>query len=314
MATLYNVAMKNEKKTILISSSLGIVSLVVGACAFLPFMQGRAREGANTEWMKDISDTTLLKDLSIPGSHDTLALYSIGDLAGKCQDLKLTSQLNAGVRFLDIRLKNDNGTLRGCHGFIDQRITFEKVEKQLEKFLDNHPSETILVSIKKEDGSLDGFEDALKEVIDPSHWILDHLPLTLGSARGKAILFSRYADSTIGVPCENGWVDGGNEESKTIFTLPNGILVQDHYCLNNVEDKISEIKETLELSPLSTSLTFNFFSGYLRSYFPPSYAVSVAKPINEKIGEIVENRSKTGVCIMDFVTTDLASKIVGCNQ
>ena len=44
-------------------------------------------------WMKDVDDNTLITTMSIPGTHDSGATHSIFDVAGKCQDTTIKTQL-----------------------------------------------------------------------------------------------------------------------------------------------------------------------------------------------------------------------------
>ena len=113
------------------------------------------QETNNTDyknWMSSVADDTLIEDMNIPGTHDTMALYSIGDLAGKCQSLSLKDQLNIGVRFLDIRLQLNNNELRAVHGIVDQRSTFKEIALTVESFLELNSREFIIMSIKEENG------------------------------------------------------------------------------------------------------------------------------------------------------------------
>ena len=61
--------------------------------------------------MNDLPDSLKLSKISIPGTHDSATLHgcpSIG--AGYCvtQHMKIPEQLSAGIRFFDIRLKQDS--------------------------------------------------------------------------------------------------------------------------------------------------------------------------------------------------------------
>ena len=261
------------------------------------------QETNNTDyknWMSSVADDTLIEDMNIPGTHDTMALYSIGDLAGKCQSLSLKDQLNIGVRFLDIRLQLNNNELRAVHGIVDQRSTFKEIALTVESFLELNSREFIIMSIKEENdpkGSSKSFEEALKGHINEHYWYLGNtMPTKIdASIRGKIILISRYSNSTIGIPANNDWKDNCS------FTLDSGIYVQDKYKLSNVNEK----KEEIEACFAHDGIKINFLSGYLTSYIPPSYAPSVALEINPWIKNKIKTVAKRGIVLYDFVTTDL---------
>ena len=93
---------KLDKKgiTVLACSALVFVFSLIG---FSNILSQHNEDTKYSKWMSKLSDDTALRDVSMPGSHDTMALYSIGNLAGQCQSLSLKDQLNLGVRFLDIQ-------------------------------------------------------------------------------------------------------------------------------------------------------------------------------------------------------------------
>ena len=246
-------------------------------------------------WMKEKADDTALRNLAIPGTHDTVARYSIGDLAGQCQTLEIKDQLNIGVRFLDLRLQQDGNSLKGMHGIVDQRISFPDIVKTIDAFLNDNPSEFIIASIKEEGdakNSNESFETTLKKQIS-SKWVADtSFPSTLGEARGKVYILSRYANSTIGIPAYDGWTDNAS------FTLPNGIYVQDTYK-TDVKTKKQEIESCF--AHVGSPLKINFLSGYVPGSFPPSYAPSIANDINPWIDVNIGNYDDKGIVLYDFV-------------
>ena len=101
-------------------------------------------------WMSYIHDDTKISDISIPGTHDSGATHSIFDVSGKCQDLSIKQQLRVGVRFFDLRLQLVNDEFKIVHSFVDQRLSFKKVMKDLSNFINENNSEFIIISLKKE--------------------------------------------------------------------------------------------------------------------------------------------------------------------
>ena len=83
-------------------------------------------------WMSGIPDDRYLCEINLPGTHDSATAYcknatdnyvrffgrpvfNAGEYA-KTQSLTLPEQLNAGVRYLDLRLSAKQGELLLCHG------------------------------------------------------------------------------------------------------------------------------------------------------------------------------------------------------
>lgn len=145
-----------------------------------------------SDWMSDLPDELPVTSLTLPGTHNTCALY--GWPIGTCHTRPLSRQLSDGIRFLDLRLSQSKGTLALYHGIQSQYITFKEVLETLYEFLKSHSKETIVVSIKQEDFTK-GFSDAvLGEILRNKDlwWLEKDLPSTLLLARGKLILFSRF--------------------------------------------------------------------------------------------------------------------------
>ena len=272
-----------------------VVSAVLG---FTGVFTQRYNDNKYAKWMAGLDDNTSLREVNMPGSHDTMALYSIGNLAGQCQSLSLLDQLNLGVRFLDIRLKQDGDELKAVHGFIDQKSNFEKINETVTKFLQDNPGEFIIMSVKEEaDASkpIGSFEDCLKKQINNKYLLDTSLPSKVGEVRGKVVLLSRYNNPTIGINAYNGWLDS------TSFTLPNNdIYIQDEYKITSPEQKVDAIKKCFNES--GHALKINFLSAYRTNYIPPSYAPSAALDINVWINKYIGDYADRNIVLYDFVT------------
>ena len=228
-----------------------VMALAVAALLFIPLTETGDRsyvQGA-ADWMANLDDEVLLSDITLPGTHDSATQYSELAFVTKCQALSISEQLQAGFRYLDIRLGDDgNGNLELYHGFthcktgiFGENLGLEQVLADCYAFLESHPTETIVFCVKQEHGDLPvgEFEVLLQTVIarDPGKWLLtDHVP-TLGNARGKLVLMRRYVDAagyelTGGIPAL--WEDQGghSDVTKHIEAAPNGsytLWVQDRY-------------------------------------------------------------------------------------
>ena len=292
--------MKITNTQIRVATIMSVPVLLAGLIGFTPFLKLGNDKGNYVEWMKNVDDSTSLREINMPGSHDTMALYSIGNLAGQCQSLPLYDQLELGVRFLDIRLQEDHNTLKAVHGFVDQRASFASITKTIEKYLDEYPTEFLIMSIKEEataKNSTISFEDSLKTYLTSDIYLKgSDIPTNLGEVRGKVMLLSRYANSTIGVPAFNGWQDS------TSFTLSNDIYVQDTFRITSASQKQEEIVKCF--NEPGHALKINFLSAYKTNYFPPSYAPSSALDINPWINKEIANYSDRNIVLYDFVNEE----------
>lgn len=299
--------MTNVKKYLSVIGTMVIIA-VLSILALVPI--GRVKETDATRWMSFIDDSKKIIEMSIPGTHDSGALHSIADVAGKCQDLTIEEQLRIGVRFLDVRLQLVRDELRVVHSFVDQASSFSEVMDDIAQFLHKNPSEMLIVSIKEDADAVDSnlsFSDAVSREMRLFEEIVarrNALPETLGEARGKVWVIARYGGNEIGVSAGGGWQDS------TTFEL-NGMYIQDNYCVDSAKEKIDDIDATLRYSLANTGhLVLNFASCYLDNAFPPSYAGTAAKAVNGwLLDTLAETEGSTGVLIMDFVTSDLVKMV-----
>jgi 1-phosphatidylinositol phosphodiesterase len=105
---------------------------------------------SNTSWMGDIPDDVLVTALSIPGTHDSGCIEGPIGIA-KTQNVDISEQLNAGIRFLDIRLAHYQDNLFVHHDVIYMGKSYKDVLRICADFLAQHPTETILMSVREED-------------------------------------------------------------------------------------------------------------------------------------------------------------------
>jgi 1-phosphatidylinositol phosphodiesterase len=143
----------------------------------------RTPEGAMGEfishslWMRDIPDNTRVTSLSIPGTHNSCSIYGPFGFA-KTQDLDLSDQLDAGIRFLDIRLSHYQDNLFVHHDLVHMGKSYADVLDICSSFLKQHTSETIFMSVKDEgrcDSALGRFAPSRvfgKSRGDPMSWVI----------------------------------------------------------------------------------------------------------------------------------------------
>ncbi len=221
-------------------------------------------------WMSGIPDESYLCEINLPGTHDSATAYcknstdnyvwffgrpvfNTGEYA-KTQLLTLPEQLNAGVRYLDLRFSPKDNTLFLCHGNNEKLAAVNKIIKilrffnpfrllpgrsgaplftldaefyayedeqctvnltcgsvfgQIKAFLTDHPSETVIVTAKKENGDTEAFlrlfkeqVEALKTEINPAtrkaylytengNGVYTKMP-TLSEVRGQIVLMTPF--------------------------------------------------------------------------------------------------------------------------
>lgn len=150
----------------------------------------------STQWMKGLLDTESIYDVSIPGTHDSASRY--GGWYVQTQTLDIPQQLKAGIRFLDIRLRSIGGSLAVHHGEVYQNMMFGDVLGQVKKFLQDNPSEFVMMRVKEDYGSDPKFADVVNTYMKAPQftsyiWRGVSKP-TVGEVRGKIFILKDYDD------------------------------------------------------------------------------------------------------------------------
>jgi 1-phosphatidylinositol phosphodiesterase len=211
-------------------------------------------------WMRELRDDWSLAALSIPGTHNSptchVALPSV-----RCQAVGPREQLDNGVRFFDVRVQvsTSETDLVLVHSAFPVSLTgnkyFHDLLAEIYGFLDANPSETLIMSIKRE-GIGKGTDQILSKYLhseqrycaDANRWWTEPRIPRLGEARGKIVLWRRYGnDDSLNGEYDGrgfgldaaGWPDNCADEP----TAGPGIArVQDFYEIDqshNIGRKIS---------------------------------------------------------------------------
>lgn len=272
-----------------------------------------------SNWMANIADSTKLTALSIPGTHNAGARFEQISHTAKCQELTIEEQLNAGIRFLDLRCRHTNNTFSIYHGSVDQHQSFSAVQASCIAFLIAHPSETILLSIKEEykaNKNSQPFETTLNASIlaNPDRWYVhDSIP-SLGEARGKLVLLRRFSatNEPFGIAATH-WKDNSTFDSDS----PKAVLsIQDQYKVTNHLEKWNAIESMLIASKQSTDnrLYINYTSGYEPKLFGIPSITSVVNFIHPRLVDFLESLTgKLGIVVLDFATEELSRLIIASN-
>ena len=123
------------------------------------------------DWMINLDPQKKFTDLSLPGTHDSVAMYG-GD-AVKTQSMNLMNQLWSGIRAFDIRLKctDDGKFLVGFHGRYYQYINLDDILETMTQFLNSHDKEALFVRIKNEANEQDNDGgDACAGIYSSNFW------------------------------------------------------------------------------------------------------------------------------------------------
>lgn len=257
-----------RKAAFIICLIISIVTLLQGASFSLAADAGKTEEEKFRDlanWQGDLDPDTPITEVNTPGTHDS-AMFGIGsalwDGAGFAhnQDKTFAEQLSIGVRYIDGRFcyvnkKNADETenIFCCHGgFIpemnDKDISLKDLLGELNKFLDEHPTEYIFLPYKCE-SEKDMTAINLNQLLTQIFWQLsqdnderymiayagDRVP-TVEEAKGH-IIFSINSNSGIfsdHVSIANTYSDGTDKKVKELSSA---------FDINNVRKLSKEPKK-----------------------------------------------------------------------
>ncbi|WVQ85619.1 hypothetical protein IAT38_007785 [Cryptococcus sp. DSM 104549] len=244
-------------------------------------------------FLGQLPDDTPLGNISLPGTHESCALY--GFPISQCQQPGTTigQQLLDGVRFLDVRLRVVGDDLLMYHGPRSQRSSLTALLKVLHAFLTAHPTETLLLSLKQETPPWhSAFSERVHTAFSPyleKFWFLEERIPLLGEVRGKGMLLTRFDRDK---ETEGQWPEGmGVHPSRWPDSRREGfdwdcggtqVRTQDWYRVKTflqIPEKFeaitSHLHPTLLPSPaVSPPFTLSYTSA---SYFPLSLPTIIAK-------------------------------------
>ena len=234
---------------------------------------------SGNNWMKFIADNQLVRNMTIPGTHDsytwTLRDDGIIDEGGCTQGVSDISQFNFGCRYFDIRIDADNGEIQHGSGALacETGIYLNEALGNLIACLKNHPTEGIFIVIKLEAGSSgnmpktvnDEFEkcrdrwatEATKGQIGNNEFYDIFLPfrsnMTMKELRGHIVVFMRtsLSDET-GRQVQYERLRGTNLDLKESLEIGvyNGydffgkdfpMISQDYYNVDDMDKKVKQL-------------------------------------------------------------------------
>lgn len=282
-------------------------------------------------WMFSLPDSVNLAQLSIPGTHNSATRFVSASWITKCQHTAIPRQLAMGVRLLDIRMELKGDTFVLVHSVIDCRkgripgsakITFRDVLADCLHYLNMHKGETILLSIKEDDGHNGDvfFSRFYQQFIAPymDRWFLENRFPSLGECRGKLVLLRRCGTGEFGKQEGTGidlsrWPDQGNRKShKTeCCDLQNGgasMIIQDRYThlpISKWSKVIVPALQTAQPDERTAFLHMTSTAGGLVPYLSAKY-------INRRLSAYLDKNKKLyGWFMADFITPALCEKIIG---
>lgn len=282
---------------------LALTAGLAAAGVTLPAPRARAAVPSPADWMAGLPSTTALSRLTIPGTHDSAARH--GGTWGRTQDLSLDQQLNAGVRFLDIRCRAVDGVFAIHHGVFFQELFFGDVLNTCRDFLRAHRGETVLMKVQQEHSSLS--HDEYRAVFDTYTrrwpgllWTQNRIP-ALGEVRGRVVLMENN-DGLPGMDWRGPLVDVVDD-----YDIGTAIQWRNRKWPGVVRH-LEAARTTL--GPGVLPVTFTSSSGWA---VPPARAAGLVRPRLDAHLAGLPRPTRLGVVAMDFVDAAYPGRLFGLN-
>lgn len=220
-------------------------------------------------WMAKMPDSIPLGALSIPGTHNSPTCHNAPPSV-RCQAVSPMEQMKNGVRFFDLRVqvpepfdpKSDKLVL--VHAVFPISIGgnkyFRDLYNDILEFLKENPSETLIMSLKRE-GTGKGTDQQLSRILkdhytNPREWFTQPRVPKLGEVRGRIVLLRRF---DLEEPLKREWEGKGWGIDAHVWadntpnaTCPSGdVCVQDFYEVMeqaSIDKKITYAREHMERS------------------------------------------------------------------
>ncbi len=290
-------------------------------------------------WLKDLPDNTKISDINLPGTHNSGACFVQFSFLSRCQNMTISQQLDAGIRFFDIRVEKLENKLKIVHAVADcknpenkkNKLFLNDVISDFKSFLKTNPTETILFSFNRDDGASaeETFDLFFSEYLtDKGLWYKENRVPTLKESRGKIVLLNRcninkpnekYTDFNAGINLSNWVYQKDNTEriyecaelfSNDTNTTGNSFFVQDLYGLTPSKKWNFAILPFIKNPPETDGILITFFS-CTTLLNPPKKS---ADYINKRLKKMnLKNKKKYGWIIMDYPTKEFIKEIISSN-
>ncbi|MCR5154045.1 MAG: phosphatidylinositol-specific phospholipase C domain-containing protein [Lachnospiraceae bacterium] len=339
-----NKRLKGRKtKKILGTILLCLIVLILCFVAYASFDTRNAGRSTSKEgpdemslsWMSGLSDSLMLSEVSLPGTHDSSTKNIIFHYSFQCQDTTIKEQLMNGFRFFDLRTAlctNDDGSAGLCmmHGpghcknEIGKNLTLREILADVYDFLEAHPSEGVVIMVSRERDA-DSFDETRKVLyneiaLNKDKWYLGNTIPSIGEIRGKIVLATRFYDGSF----KEGVDPGLNLDSKSqgfkeirdyfveeqVINLAGESIWVQNFSEYNYTTKWDFFKKVLDGNYTSEkSFLINYLStsrGYL---FLPHPKVNASHLNPNLLSYPFEKGKSYGIILVDFGTKEIAEKI-----
>lgn len=259
--------------------------------------------------MAALTDDRLLTSIDIPGTHNSAAeIRNVNPLSvnywAACQSKCIRHQLLIGIRFLDIRCSKIGNVFRIFHGNFDMGRTLTDVLNPIRDFLEQYPSETVLMRLRLIEADIHGTAQQNFQLFEQyrNHYgelffepgNIDILALTLQQIRGRVVLFQN-----------------DNLGNYFVWEDNNNISIQDDFNLYGDAKAMSILQGFNNCILDPNRLNITFASSAISCHHP--HIQTSAEQNNRYAYSAKRNFNRVGIVVFDFPGDELICHIINNN-
>ncbi|KEQ87811.1 PLC-like phosphodiesterase [Aureobasidium pullulans EXF-150] len=303
------------------------------------------------DWMCFLPDNIPISGMSIPGTHDSAAFMSTWPFVST-QTLTNAQQLDAGIRYFDLRCGIIKDEVQMVHGRAVLGLKFSDLLTSMYAFLAKHPKEAIIIQLKqdrKDESSTKPFSELVLNLLHANmkYWRLETTTPTLGELRGRIQLLRRFQtfqhqQYTSGIDVSR-WQDNPPLPFTIRTRVGVHLTIQDHYSFSTPENLPSLVakkggdvasmlmRASRDTEPwhwyinFSSAFEFNIYhqippkdiaiGGYSVFRWVEGINLRLCNFLKQRLGDADEPQ-RFGVVVMDFVEgprVDLVKTVIEAN-
>lgn len=276
---------------------------------------------STNNWMSALDSSLTLDKISMPGTHDS-GTEKAPPGGARTQNFGIYTQLNDGIRFLDIRVKangSKSDPLNIYHGSISCDISLGDVLNDCLRFLSENSSETIVMLMNAATSSVkdvqEKFDDYVAQEKYQNLFYLGTRVPTLQQSQSKIVLLRRFPGNA-GIDLSHGWK---KNETFALTTPENQVFeIEDQYQEHDTHKKMAAVEFSINSATATPNdgvmhITYNSIS--LGGHTPYQYGWGgglgkVDPKMNPGLTEFLQSKQegkRFGIVVLDFYNNEASN-------
>lgn len=272
-----------------------------------------------TNWLSKIEGNTKLSELAIPATHNSGSAYTCKNnkllkRTSICQSEGIFAQLMSGVRYFDIRVRDNNYSLTIYHGLCPFWEELTSVLQYFNSFISSHPDEFIIINVL--------IEPVIKTNVSWFNRIFfskkrenNIRELLLRNLRTYGVRLDIPGNPTVDQLRGNVWLDYDSSLNFEATSLCKVYQSGWKYKWNDKEEKIATVIEGIIAANNETKGIINHHVVYAKGGWILPNPKKIASFVNYHLIEYLDIETELhGIVQCDFMSEELCMFILKFNE